>query len=217
MDLPEGDLRALNHQEERPLHFLGGTTANTLFHGRTTLNIYLSENIHVYAYYAMYILKGSNLTAAAVFFSGSLGLQHNFWCSEGRRFDEHQGFHINHSESGDDPQRYVFGFIQGHSGNLVTKTCSPFPCANTQIWHTSNAGSGAKISAALGKTEHFSITDHCGALEPWLFISKTWNAIGSRMIISKVMFHMHPSLQNPELVLTLDFKCAITCHCPSAM
>ena len=36
------------------------------------------------------------------------------------------------------------------------------------------------------------------------------------MIISKVMFHMHPSLQNPELVLTLDFKCAITWHCPSA-
>lgn len=71
MDLPEGDLRALNHQEERPLHFLGGTTANTLFHGRTTLNIHLSENIHVYAYDAMYMLKGSNLTAAAFFFSGS--------------------------------------------------------------------------------------------------------------------------------------------------
>ena len=46
------------------------------------------------------------------------------------------------------------------------QTCSPFPCANTQIWHTSNAGSGANISAALGKTEHDSITDHCGALEP---------------------------------------------------
>ena len=29
MDFPEGDFRALNHQEERPLRFFGGTTANT--------------------------------------------------------------------------------------------------------------------------------------------------------------------------------------------
>ena len=132
----------------------------------------------------------------AFFFSDSLGLQHNFWCSEGwiswAPGISHQSWWKRWW-----PSKICFSIrnYSGHSGDLVTKRFHHFPL---QIpgFHTPAMPEAVQIfQLHLGR---LSISEHRGALEPWLCISKTFNRKGSRMVTSKVMFHMHPSLQNPN-------------------